>query len=102
MIVDRNSWHMKLGQLGESRGNIYQPSNLCIHFWTVVAGMFLLVIAGTLMIALAIIVGPPYLAYQEIERIRPHKTKREKAPGLVLSWLKAKKQRVCPLIEVRD
>jgi len=35
-------------------------------------------------------------------RPKPPKPKRNKAPGLLSSWIKAKKGRVCPMIEIRE
>ena len=75
----------------------YVPKTLCAHFWTVFFSLFLLVIFGPL-----IIVASAILAGAEKLPKRTKGSKGKKQPGIVRSYIKARKQKVCPLIEVVD
>ena len=126
MIVDRDSWHMK--KCYELYGRDYEPRNLCRHFWraiwaTVLPAAVAFVFVGVLALigwviwmivkniwflipcALGVGVGLAriWLTTWWSNRDKPIKPDtKEKAPGLFSSWVKAKKGRYCPIIEVRD
>jgi len=116
MRVRRSSWHYKLSYLGSDyeRGN----DNLCGYFWRTVGkavlllGVFslasllvytyfthLLVISNTILLlfVLSSLIVPPLV----IVYIRKILGKSPEMPyGNVLTgYLKARKQKVCPLIE---
>ena len=124
MIVDIDSWHMR--RCRANYGWDYTPRDLCRHFWRTIWA----VVKPLVLIALALgwlalmgwliwsmlhnpwlllgfagggVAGLLILAANHLlsGHGRPAKPKREKAPGLLSSWLKAKKGRYCPIIEVR-
>lgn len=68
--------------------------------WRAYAGLAV-VVAGVVMLT----VGALWVADQidrRRERRRQQQPKPQRSPGLLRSWLKAKKARVCPLLEVVD
>ncbi len=120
MIVDADSWHMR--RCRAYYGWDYEPGNLCRHFWkTVWASISLgvVILLGLLAIAFSVLLvwlvfrNPWLLIFVGLgvtvslvtiyvdKRNRARPPKKEKAPGFFTSWLKAKKGRYCPLIEVR-
>ena len=125
MIVHESSWHLKVARWGNHN---YQPRDLCSYFWRVTGRLLwaLAVIYAALywgyrlvdaifdnpwwavMIvvvpaALLVISGVVFLLLAAFDAIpKPHfnRTKKQKPPSLVGSYIKAKKRRVCPLIEL--
>ncbi len=92
MEISSKSWHMRLVRAGPE-GADYAPKTLCTHFWMVVA---------TLTAFVFIAIGAVVLWLWEH---RPRRSKAEpkpKEPSLVLEYLKARKQRICPIITVRE
>lgn len=101
MRVSRRSWHMRLCQFAYGMGGVYVPKNLCHHFWSVVGipifGVFVLMVG-----IVVIVLSPIWLSIIWVMDRRERKASSVKEPGLVTAWFKAKKQRVCPLIELVD
>lgn len=116
MKVKRNSWHYKLWSSYFNRN----PKNLCQYFWAIVFSIFVstswififVILIWMSFIAIATSVGWWVLicvafsasifwggrnVYYKYFHNRP-----PKEPGLFRSWLKAKKEKVCPIIEVED
>jgi len=112
-----------------THGYKYQPTDLCRHFWSVIGGVakvllitaivsgwlfsmgfliyrivqnpwIILIILGGVVGGLIIIKVITSVNWKHVPK--PEKPKREKAPSLLGSWIKAKKGRFCPLIEVRE
>ncbi len=112
MEIKKTSWHYKLYKL--IRSGFHPPtSNLCKYFWWIVFGVVLFAFLG--MAAGVVLIGigtlfytfPLYafsalgvlllvIALFVIRSIRPDGPKAE--PGLVRLYLKAKKDRICPLV----
>ena len=129
MRISARSWHMRLARhLDED----YQPRNLCHHFWVTVASvLFLKAVIGFVIgvfIAspiLAIIValqgwlvkdsdwwlammpssvGWGFVGLVILVVLVKSLLSRtpQKPPGLVRSYLRARKDKLCPMIEVTD
>lgn len=117
MEISEDSWHYKVYEFGFA-GHGWPPrrTNLCSYFWRVVWGFTL----GTLMaIAAALVLGLVGAALYKFTFItlttlgviavligigvaydrRPYKEKVKVEPGLLRLYLRAKKEKVCPLIE---
>ncbi len=116
MQISSRSWHMRLVRL---LVDDYQPKNLCKHFWMTLMVMAVLPLLGVLLLAIGAVLAmglsllfPVYgrRASQKLggENVRPWwartnkdpKPKKHREPNIFIEWVKAKKQRVCPLIEV--
>jgi hypothetical protein len=111
MKIKRSRWHYRLLNWF-TEGNV--PTNLCSYFWNLIGRLiFILMLSGVALGALyaavkywqqalltagfilgltLIIIGSFYLG----EWLRG---RRKSKPGLVMSFLKAKKDKVCPLLE---
>ena len=101
----------------------HRPKNLCRYFWTIVA-MFLSTPLWALLALLFAIVlycvlipivwlwedvlGPGRMRRQEKRKAKRAALRAQrmnmppKEPGIVISYLKARKQKACPIIEVVD
>ena len=123
MKVKRSAWHCKISNFGGNypRGYGREDDNLCCYFWRIVGklGMltFIICVVGLLAYAYftSIFVIPttimclfilsviiiPTLA---IHYIREKKGEPITLPGenILYEYLKAKKRKVCPLIEYID
>ena len=86
MKISRKSWHYRF--LMNVMGCPYPPSNLCIYFWLVMGLLIVSPIAYPLF---------KFFDYLDNREPRPYKK-----PGLVRSYLKARKEKVCPLLEFED
>lgn len=126
MKVSRNSWHFKVYRgFGFDSGFYKEPSNLCPYFWRVVWGLtkgaIIVALCGLLLFMLGTVVftypfwslgGTAVIAlfcaicayWDEIRsflsRNAPESDVPEPEPGLIRSYIKAKKDKVCPMIEV--
>ena len=100
MKIRYNSWHARL-----IRGlhKDWEPKSLCTYFWALVLCLLqmlivivLLTISSPLWVPVAIAVYLGYLIYQKWKTMnnQPHKE-----AGLIMAYVLAKKQKVCPLIE---
>lgn len=95
---------------GKRRVKQYQPRSLCSYFWFCVVSTLTLPIVTLLVgLTIAIILGilsPLVWGADKVEEIaKERRSKKGLAPkqtGVVRSFLKAKKQKVCPMIEVVD
>lgn len=127
MDVRTDSWHYRLFKMTYNRGLPPSKLNLCRYFWKVVWGgtiFALLVSLGGMVLGgvvslvylypikalmvLGVVVGGAGLIvflfwvgekfdqwYYSLDRL-------QKEPGLIRSYLKAKKDKVCPLITFQD
>ncbi len=122
MQISNRAWHIRFIRFF---ADDYQPKNLCRHFWRVVLVMAACAILPSILLALVgLLAFVNYLGFQDqpwvlggaylvigglfggawaitkcAER-RKGRPKTKKPPGLLRSWLKARKERYCPLIEV--
>lgn len=92
----------------------YRPSSLCRYFWFCVACALTIPLLATLAVLVLgiifVIIMPFFWLYERYEDrrdrkrrakgIEPSKTASE--PNMVRQFVKAKKDKVCPLIEVVD
>lgn len=120
MKVSKTSWHYKV--LTGCTG-IKPSQSLCVYFWqvmfaTVFAAPILLMLLGVFLL----MEGLKWLAVKSVKPVTalgawawslfPEKRQKQpndpppfsppKEPGLLRSWLTAKKEKVCPLIEFTD
>jgi len=125
MEIKNDSWHHWLYEVGHCDTSVPQRTNLCKYFWRVMAGI--LVVTATCIICtsavvgigvmfylhtflmfavlggIAALVGLFYLYWRHQERAwkrRNIQGYQEPEPGLVFSYLKAKKDKVCPLVTI--
>lgn len=81
------AWHIRIIRWVEPD---YQPRDLCRHIGRLCSLPFFF----TLLAAVLVVVAP----YSYLEDKLARRTRRN--PGLVSSWVSARKRRVCPLITV--
>ena len=116
-VVRTSSWHYRLYRWFKDTDNS-EPTNLCSYFWALVGYSVLMVVidiplaivAGIFAVAYGLVMAP--VALVALIRRRPMpwnkaEVKRAKAgretqrqPGLIRSFLAAKKARVCPLVVI--
>ena len=127
MKIRSGSWHYRLWKWGRDNPNS-QPVDLCRYFWhimlvKIMLPMTSLVIVLSLLgfliflvvthlfqasVILATVAGIALLFGGSIYLDKRSKDKKEgrpvvvKEPGIVRQYLKARKAKVCPLIEVID
>ena len=82
MKISKQSWHYRYITWLEFPA----PNNLCTYFWVVV---FIVVTTPIVLPLFLSITG--YFNYTETRE-----------PGLLRSWWRAKKEKVCPLIEFTE
>jgi hypothetical protein len=125
MVVRADSWHYRLYSFWN---NVYEkgcdsalpsrwrahpvavqhkPNSLCSYFWSIVLLTLFSIPAAVFMALVFVPVAYLILGINVlIERRRAKKRnespdkKKARTPKLVVEYLKAKKQRVCPLIQV--
>ena len=122
LTFSSRSWHIRLMRWWVFD---YQPRDLCHHFWAVVGllGSFAMLASlvggalalwvfmeariwqNSLLMFVAVnggilIVVLPSLTLHKWRHRSSHSERHE--PGLVRQWLTARKQRWCPLIEVKE
>ena len=97
MQINRRSWHYRyLRVVGP--GSF--PSTLCGYVW-------LLFFTLTIVPVILIIASPFILARATFELLLPRFLPRRgyrppRPPSLLLEWLRAKKRRICPLVECTE
>jgi hypothetical protein len=109
MKIKTTSWHCKfIRKMGD------KPKDLCSYIWTLFANIFLCFVAvltvfifGFGIVQLTISTSGIFLLVSLaiigiIFGIWFGYTKIKNSDGLVLSWLRAKKAKMCPLIEYVD
>lgn len=102
---------------GQSKPISFQPTSLCPYFWSIVLSCLVipfitLLMAIILMIAfpcyyLAIAISWPFKRMTKNRKLAKKDDIRQgvltiKEPSLVTSFIKAKKSKVCPIIEIVD
>ncbi len=120
MQVSRRAWHYRFLEYLECE----TPRNLCSYFWMVVLHMLMCVVFVALAVAMMGLILSPILAiwFEWFEQLvivgyviwiailvivwlhyrywkRTQRGYVKPPDGLTLSWVKAKKDKVCPLIE---
>ena len=104
LTISSKSWHLKLVRI--LRTDDYKPRNLCGYFWQVVGTCATVPLLALLFVVAILAVGT-WLAVSWLNRklpLRHGKRERliatESHLNLAWEWVKAKKQKVCPLIKV--
>lgn len=115
-------WQLLLRKESLDVSGRYAPKNLCRYFWAVVGHLTIgLVICLVFGVIIAILAPFVWVILTYIDsgfhegRVKKAKEKKraklaaqeaagekEKTPGLLRSFLKARKQKVCPIIELVD
>ena len=120
MQISSRAWHLRLVRKMHNKN--YMPSDLCHYFWRVAGtvawlsvlafGVFMWItwIVGQRWVFMGMILGAGIggalfliLLKALADRFYSRESKPAKLPkepGLVLSYIKARKERYCPLIEV--
>lgn len=108
--------------IGRSKRRTYQPSSLCKYFWFTVFNTIAIPIVLILIAVIGIIIVPPVYAvlfikdwWNEPVRVARRREKRlaadkklleesrkVKTPNLFIEFIKARKAKACPLIELVD
>ncbi len=114
MKVKRNTWHYKFYRF-ISDGRPGRTTNLCAYFWKIVFGLSIATVLGAIALALIGLVGYAFYEFTAIAFTvllgavvgfgfiflctRLNNAYQDSQPGLVRLYLKAKKDKVCPLVE---
>jgi hypothetical protein len=119
MKIRKSAWHHRFYTFGfETYSETYQPVNLCSYFWRIVAGLCKSLLIAAVALGLLTIAAYALYTYPVVvlgsagfvmafivvgtnwTRIKNFlcRTKVTSEPGLLRSYLKAKKDKVCPLI----
>ena len=118
MKVNRKSWHYRLLDQTMNGRPESEYNNLCSYFWALVftlvlklpvVGCFILFVIATSPIWGLVCLGV-YLYDRRDRRLRKSAglnpwqewPEPEKEPSLLRAWLRAKKEKVCPVIEYED
>ncbi len=92
---------------------------ICPYAWSIFLGLLGTIVVGIVLIPFAIVATPFYLLYlgwlkvahtieESASRIhftrkpKPFKPPRQRKPSLVAAYVRARKQKVCPQIELVD
>ena len=127
MKIRKNSWHYWLYELGHSRLFVPESTNLCSYFWRVVWGAVTIAFAAGVVIGIVGGIGVLFynhtfvaftilgglvsgglliwLCYYIREKLddRQWDNRHQKPePGLLRSYLKARKNKVCPIVTFGD
>ena len=122
MKINRNSWHYRfmdwvltsrLVWLSDDKTGMdtreWRLNNLCRYFWYFVFCFSWVLVHIPITLIVAPFIGATVLLvgvielFLEIGNLFPLRAeKKNKKPNLFLSFLKAKKQKVCPIIEYTD
>jgi len=117
MKVSRHSWHYRLhsfvftffnweqyGPIPAIKGKRWehQPQSLCGYFWSTATLTALVPVLTLILLASAPLIGLGLVAFWLHDRYRLWRPKQYKEPSLVRQYVKARKQKVCPLIELTD
>ena len=104
MKISRRSWHFR--QCRSAFGEGYEPKNLCRHFWMTVTALWLALLTGILLPLILLAASYDWLVKVGgwlTDRLSVFDApKPAKEPGLLRSYLAARKRRICPMIEVVD
>lgn len=110
-------WELIRGQRKLQRPT---PTTLCRYFWFIVLSSVVLTLFSSILVLAGVICGPIILLvgvigygikllYYRVRRRRRFRRRPasifdvlEKEPSLVVEFVKAKKKKVCPLLEVID
>lgn len=118
MKVSKKSWHYRLLHQTMEGCPEFEYNNLCSYFWAVVSTL-IVKIPIIIFLALILVVTSPiwgvvclgfYLYDRRDRRLRKSAglnpwqdwPEPEKEPSLLRAWLRAKKEKVCPMIEYED
>jgi hypothetical protein len=105
MKISKNSWHYRF--LNYFDWPLKDASNLCTYFWGYVLCLLMLV----LFCLLIPIFGIAYLWMRVWEsdwlenwrnKRKPLKDQRSKQPSIIVEYIRAKKNKICPPIEFTD
>lgn len=128
MKVKRNSWHYKISNWGRDKCEIdYTNDNLCAYFWRLVGKvlltlffihiiimlLYLFAISGVIIESMIIVLWilstifiPPIAIFFIRKKLgkSPESPESPEIPGIpgsniLISYIKAKKEKVCPFIE---
>lgn len=123
MKVKRSSWHYKLYCVtqefwrgdgpfflwefirGKENPYYYNPKSLCSYFWATVLSCIAIPILSILILLCLLVLGIVFVIAYPFLRCKKRFKKNStvaKQPNLAISYIKAKKNRVCPLIELVD
>lgn len=120
MKVKRGSWHYRISKLGSYESS---KDNLCVYFWAVIIKIALMIfIPSTLifigyffftdpmwvsnLILLTFIFSaiglPPLTIYLIRKKLLDGESPEMPYGNIVVEYIKAKKAKICPLIEYTD
>ena len=119
MKIRENAWHHRFYRWGHLNDFVYGQTNLCNYFWRVVLGICIMVFIGTVLAAavsglgivfykhflpsciVTVIIAATFGALCFKSNLN-HKRRlagyKKPEPGLLRSYLKAKKDKVCPIV----
>lgn len=103
MQISRRSWHYRVAKwyLGQSP----MPRTLCGYCWLLVVGI---PVTSAIFVVCAVVCAPIIfiivLAMGASDAVRASRRARSSSPqpSLIRAWIRAMKQRVCPILEWTD
>lgn len=120
LVISTRSWHYRMikffcipwpgkwGTASEAEARKGMPKSLCGYFWYVVLHIVYVVPVLCVLLGTVFLLSFParWLCFgvRALWRLRPEKTQavEKERPGLVWQYIRAKKRRVCPLIEFKS
>jgi len=93
MNIRKSTWHYRFIMIHTT-----PPKNLCSYFWTLVSFMVVWFLLWWLFVLAFVVIRISDWLESGADK-KPKVTKIPKEPGLIRSWVSAKKNKVCPLIE---
>ena len=116
MKIRSNAWHYKFYEFGHGGGHAPSRTNLCRYFWRTAFGMGLCTLLSIIILGIIGMLG--FVCYKEpfaittilvvvgsvIGLVRFYKYAKNNyqapEPGLFRLYLKARKDKICPLVEI--
>ncbi len=112
MEINSDSWHYKFYSLGHGEGLVPDRTNLCSYFWRTMLGLGIATFIVVFTLCFLVFIG--FMAYNHtagffmvvggivafLGLLFLNEYWRDTEPGLLRAYLRAKKERVCPLVEI--
>lgn len=116
MKISKKSWHYRWLLFMNQYKIDNMPKSLCGYFWSLVISLFgvpvFFVAVSPVILFGCICAGLYYSYWWIVDKYKNHRDKKRIArgepvckhrePSLFRKWLKAKKEKVCPLIEFTE
>jgi hypothetical protein len=100
--INKKSWHYKY-LVWLHKDEFYLPRSLCGYFWLLVASLTIIPVVLVLVgIPVVIAIGIGELLKRLHRKLNRNRKSVVHQPSIVVEFVKAKKRKVCPIIEFVD